>query len=241
MAHLGNLKKMQSDTKRNTFKYNTKLYIFVHRILVILFGASFEDRIFALRDSMAFSDTTFSRKSLDQAVLTFIEEDGSTFDFVNQLTPPWWSFLLEKCKINYRIYEPYSTEHGQPDNVVLRSFCKRFLSLDTYLGLGEWRSELAIGNGDVLFPTWAGYTMEEVLEMSLEDFKIWWQSAVVGIKIYVNLPGMVTEGLDAALPPPPSPLRDPVSELIEDIEQMEMDEERDPMLELIEEINMMGI
>ena len=37
---------------------------------------------------------------------------------------------------------------------------------------------------------------------------------------------MGTEGLDAVLPPPPSPLRDPVSELLEDIEQMEIDEER---------------
>ena len=79
------------------------------------------------------------------------------------------------------------------------------------------------------------------MEMSLEGFKIWWQSAVSGCELYVNLPGMDTEELDAVLPPPPSPLRDPVSELIEDIEQMEMDEERDPMLELIEEINMMGI
>ena len=65
-----------SDRRRNCLKFNDGLYIFVHRMLVILYGPSFEDRLLDLRSALRLRVKTFTQDSLAEAAITFDDEDG---------------------------------------------------------------------------------------------------------------------------------------------------------------------
>ena len=169
-----------SDERRQSLKYDSKLYTFTQRMLVVLFSPSMEFRLDAIRQETDIDDRLVRDCDPNDALLIFDGEERIAVGDWKPYFPRWWSFLLSRCGYFHRGGTKFNASFVQkssPDHTRLRLFCRRFLSLATKSSSAATSRPTPTGQR-LVAPFWAIPTMDRVLRWRIDSFDVWFESAM---------------------------------------------------------------